>query len=813
MSDVTSRAPGEASASGGLARSPDPGGAATHRLEQAGWLALLLALPLAKHWGVSIGSAAFAGGDHTWINLPLRAVSRDAFRAGCVPLWDKALSCGTPHLAQGEAGVFYPGNLLLYVLPDVVRAYGWTVLLHHVLLGWTTYALLRSYLVRPRIAFLFAALSVLSPYALLNMPTSNFFQTFWLVPAIFLCLKLAQSGRPARAGLLGGVLLGVHLTVGRPELAVYGWATVGVVAAVHATLSADRRMAVRRAAVFLAVAGALGIALGAIQILPTLEFLGASSRAASEGGRLAAYGAWLRPDRLYTLFLFPCFPLRSGLHTAYSSGNPYVGLAPAGLVLAALADSIGGWRDRRAWLGALRARGEVVSLAAGSAFALLLAVGPTVPLLRAAWAVPPLSLLRFPGRSLPVFLCLFYVLAALAWEHRLRDRGPSRGAVALAAGILAAGTLGFALRSGDTVAPAIPLLNLLLQAVPLLVVLAWPALRQRRAWREGAVAAACLVQIAPLLLFYANPTLPRPEFDREFEPLATVGKAPAGDRRTVVMGFRRPGPARPTLGGRAGSGPPEPSANPPSLGDAGLLVGADVVNEYNQFAIGPWREFLQRTLFRETTGAAPYPPEPPVCDLIGIRWLYLDRDVEIDDPGWEPIDSAAADALGTRLWRRRAGVPNAALLGETVRATATGGASLAETLLRNPPDLRRQILLSASDAPDLPKTEGKAAGEVREEDAGPNAYRFQVRAERRQYLLLRDQDYPGWEAYLDGRPTACYRANGFFKAVVVPEGEHEVLFRFEPASFRLGAGLSLAAASVALAAALAGAWRSARRRA
>jgi hypothetical protein len=53
-------------------------------------------------------------------------------------------------------------------------------------------------------------------------------------------------------------------------------------------------------------------------------------------------------------------------------------------------------------------------------------------------------------------------------------------------------------------------------------------------------------------------------------------------------------------------------------------------------------------------------------------------------------------------------------------------------------------------------------------------------------LILTDAYYPGWQATLDGRPAPIYQANGLFRAVFVPEGEHEVTFRFNSTAYRLG---------------------------
>ncbi len=48
------------------------------------------------------------------------------------------------------------------------------------------------------------------------------------------------------------------------------------------------------------------------------------------------------------------------------------------------------------------------------------------------------------------------------------------------------------------------------------------------------------------------------------------------------------------------------------------------------------------------------------------------------------------------------------------------------------------------------------------------------------FLVLSDQYFPGWKAYVDGKETPIYCANGLLRGVVVPQGKHVVEFNYRP---------------------------------
>jgi hypothetical protein len=54
------------------------------------------------------------------------------------------------------------------------------------------------------------------------------------------------------------------------------------------------------------------------------------------------------------------------------------------------------------------------------------------------------------------------------------------------------------------------------------------------------------------------------------------------------------------------------------------------------------------------------------------------------------------------------------------------------------------------------------------------------------FLILSENHYPSWKVYVDEKPDKIYRANYLFRAVYLDEGEHQVRFVFDSATYRLG---------------------------
>ena len=74
-----------------------------------------------------------------------------------------------------------------------------------------------------------------------------------------------------------------------------------------------------------------------------------------------------------------------------------------------------------------------------------------------------------------------------------------------------------------------------------------------------------------------------------------------------------------------------------------------------------------------------------------------------------------------------------------------------------------------------------------------NGFELDVNTAQPGILVVSQMDYPGWEAYVDGRSVDIRRANYAFPSIFVSPGPHHVRFSFEPRSFKVGLALSILA--------------------
>ena len=75
----------------------------------------------------------------------------------------------------------------------------------------------------------------------------------------------------------------------------------------------------------------------------------------------------------------------------------------------------------------------------------------------------------------------------------------------------------------------------------------------------------------------------------------------------------------------------------------------------------------------------------------------------------------------------------------------------------------------------------------------PNEITYNYSANAEQLAVFSEIYYPqGWHAYIDGEEAPHFRANYVLRAMVLPQGQHTVTFKFEPEVVKTGSTIALA---------------------
>lgn len=68
----------------------------------------------------------------------------------------------------------------------------------------------------------------------------------------------------------------------------------------------------------------------------------------------------------------------------------------------------------------------------------------------------------------------------------------------------------------------------------------------------------------------------------------------------------------------------------------------------------------------------------------------------------------------------------------------------------------------------------------------PNKIEFETSTKKNQLLFLSDNYFSGWNAFVDGKEAKILKADYSFRAIIVPEGKHKIVLNFLPNSLKYG---------------------------
>jgi hypothetical protein len=342
-------------------------------------------------------------------HLPLRDFYSRQLRAGGPFDWMPSLYGGFYVTGEGQLGAYHPWHRLLYRWLPLDQAFDLELLASYPLMFVGTFLFLLRWLARRDAALYGAVAFTFCGFNLLHFVHPNAVAIVAHLPWLLLAMEVALTSPAGRnraaAELAVGLLTASQLLLGYPQ---YAWLSLLLEAAYVAWRSIAVRAPVLRPAM-LAVAVLLGGVTAGVQLVPTFDALGQSTRATSDAA-FAGSGA-LHPLNVVQLVAPYLFATRVVGQNTHELGL-YAGAAPLLVCI---------------WLVAQRRRwGKLAPLVwatiAMGGLALLLALGDAGRLCRIQSLLPVVSHFRFPCRA--IVLVQFCTAVAAAVGFAIVQSGP-----------------------------------------------------------------------------------------------------------------------------------------------------------------------------------------------------------------------------------------------------------------------------------------------------------------------------------------------------------------------------------------------------
>lgn len=173
-----------------------------------------------------------------------------------------------------------------------------------------------------------------------------------------------------------------------------------------------------------------------------------------------------------------------------------------------------------------------------------------------------------------------------------------------------------------------------------------------------------------------------------------------------------------------------------------------------------------------------------LLDLASVRYFLLDP----RDKTWMPGTREVYRGEDLKIFENKMALPRAYLVTNIVRSDIRE--DVFTKLLSEPFEINNSAILTIDKkSPELkcslPSSNQSMRSKVTLVDS-QNEVRITTDTNRDGILVLTDTFFPGWQAFIDRKLTPIGRANWAFRAICLPSGHHEIIFRFWPQSFTLG---------------------------
>lgn len=679
-----------------------------------------------------------------------------SLRMGLAPWWNPYVYAGYPQIADPQGMLFSPllmAWMLLKLSPGPTW-FAWAVLLHVLMGGTATLALLRRSGANAFGSLIGATVFMAGGVAASRLEHTTIIIAYAYAPVVLLALQYFLADPSWRRSLLFGVAAGAMVTQLVQVTYLFALMTVGYFLIASATHWPAYTRATRwrwAGGTLLAVLCALLIALP--QLMFSWAFVSLSNRSVLALSSSAP--ASLDWRALQTLFDPNA---RHALRGVYSGPADkveaffYLGAVPSLLLL-----GIGmAWRE-------VAQRRQMVFFTMVALIAWIYALGVHGALY--GWLfdwLPGMSLFRRPSDAAFLINFSFAILIGHAASHfRLDSRRQLTLLLSIATIWLLLSSLGMRQDWTDWKAES-------------LLAAFFSALALYRLQRPGSTRRAGIWLLLLLVVDYRCYNL-NGSFNQGHNRTSSFKR----DAMALhVRELQRPSPA--TLPLRV-----ETEAAGTSWDNQVVVAGIASTQGYNPLRYGMYDQWYGA---RETA-AQPRPTRPfnltadsKLTDLLSVG--YLVHGVDVDRRPWSAPEGYRKifTTATAELWENSRAYARLLTPTSALTQTAIGlptPAAFAAT------DFRDRVWLTPRDEDDRRSGDMAAttcSGRLQIDSAQSEFSQIAVRTSSATagWLVLSELDFPGWVANVDGSVLPIHRANGMFRAICVPAGEHTVTLVFHP---------------------------------
>ncbi len=235
--------------------------------------------------------------DGVIFNVPLRVVAANLFQAGYLPLWNPYIFCGMPLHGAAQGGLLFPLNWF-YVAFSPPTATNLMMLLTYSVAGLGAYLYARRSGTDVAGGIVTGLVWQWGAFPIEQIGHTNIVHTAAMLPWVLWAVDGYVSTGERRSGVLVAALLALQIFAGHQQTFTYSL----LLTIVYAFVMARSSTKPRKSYLVLAALMLVGLALAAVQILPTFEMLRNSLRATAT---YEFFGSFSMPRRFVLTFFAP----------------------------------------------------------------------------------------------------------------------------------------------------------------------------------------------------------------------------------------------------------------------------------------------------------------------------------------------------------------------------------------------------------------------------------------------------------------------------------------------------------------------------